>query len=194
MKLRFLPFFRRFHATNRNLGSGNFVPPTIQPARNCLFVNRRLCAEICKFPFPTLRVPLFRFRHAQQNAFAFHVPLALGQITIGLRRLDLGLPVPLDYLDGLRSSFLIRRTILAAHNFQSAGSNAALTGGSILALNCCAVITSPTEPIIRHAAIKVRMVSFSLAKSTPSRTATIVFTYAQVATLARLQSRCSQMY
>src|SRR5437773_10893307 len=98
-------------------------------------------------------MPLFRFRHSQQNAFAFHVPLALGQIRIGLRRLDLGLPVPLDYLDGLRSSFLIRRAILAAHNFQSAGSNAALIGGSIFALNCWAVITSATEPIIRQAEI-----------------------------------------
>src|SRR6266513_2736064 len=115
MKLRFLPFFRRFHPANGDFSTGNFVPPTIEPARNCLFVNRRLCAEVSQFLFPTLRVPLFRFRHSQQNAFAFLVPLALGQITIGLRRLDLGLPVPLDYLDGLRSSFLIRSATLAPH-------------------------------------------------------------------------------
>src|SRR6266513_794579 len=189
MKLRFLPFFRHFHPANGDFSTGNFVPPTIEPTRNCLFVNRRLCAEVSQFLFPTLRVPLFRFRHAQQNAFAFLVPLALGQITIRLRSLHLSLPVPLDYLDGLRSSFLIRRTILTAHNFQSAGSNAAPIGGSILALNCWAVITSATEPIIRHAAIKVRMVSFSPAKSAPSRTATIGFTYAYVATFAGSQCR-----
>jgi hypothetical protein len=46
-------------------------------------------------------VAFFRFRHAEQNAFAFLVPLALSQIAICLRGLDFRLPVPLDDLDRL---------------------------------------------------------------------------------------------
>jgi hypothetical protein len=44
-------------------------------------------------------VPFFRFRHAQEDAFAFLVPLALGEIAIGLRGLDFRLPVAFDYID-----------------------------------------------------------------------------------------------
>ena len=40
------------------------------------------------------------------------------------------------------------------------------------------VITSATEPIMRAAAINVRMVTVSPAKRVPNRTATIGFTYA----------------
>jgi hypothetical protein len=50
---------------------------------------------------------LFRFGHPQKNALAFLVPLALGQIAIGLRGLDFCLPIALDHLDRLGSSFLI---------------------------------------------------------------------------------------
>src|SRR5437899_841899 len=178
MKLRFLPFFRCFHAADGDLGSGNFVPPTIQSARNRVFVNGRLCAEVPKLLLPTLRVPLFRFGHPQQNAFAFLVSLALGQIAIGLRGLDFRLPVARDHIDRFPSIFRLTRRIFAAHCVQSAGSNAALMGGSTLALSCCAVITSATEPIMRAAAINVRTVTVSPAKRAPNNTATIGFTYA----------------
>jgi hypothetical protein len=40
-----------------------------------------------------LRVTLFRFGHAQKNGLAFLVPLAPGQIAIGLRRLNFRLPI-----------------------------------------------------------------------------------------------------
>src|SRR5437879_8527503 len=187
MKLRFLPFFRRFHATNGDLGSRNFVPPTIQTARNRVSEHRRLCAEVPKLLLPTLCMALFRFGHPQENAFAFLVPLALGQIAIGLRSLDFRLPVALDDFDcflSIRSTavqdrfFRITRRIFAAHNFQSSGSNAALMVGSTLALSCCAVITSATEPIMKPAATSVRMVTVSPAKRAPNRTATIGVTYA----------------
>src|SRR5438309_11484974 len=93
MKLRFLPFFRGFHATNGDLGSGNFVPPTIQSAPYRILVNRRLFAEIPKLLLPTLRMTLFRFGHPQENALTFLVPLTLGQIAIGLRGLHFRLPI-----------------------------------------------------------------------------------------------------
>src|SRR6266496_117548 len=175
MKLRFLPFFGCFHSANGDFGSGNFVPPTIQPARHRFSEHRRLCAEIPQFHFPTLCVPFFRFRHTQKNTFAFLVPLALSQIAISSCGLDFGLPVARDDLDCLRSSFLIR-AIIAAHAVQSAGSNAALIGGSTLALSCCAVIKSATEPMMRAAAINIRIVTVSPAKRAPNRTATIGFT------------------
>src|SRR5438046_10689244 len=93
MKLRFLPFFRRFHAANGDLGSGNFVPPPIQPPRNRIFSNRRLCAEVPQFFLPALGMALFRFRHSQENALAFLVPCAFGQIAIHFRRLDCCRPI-----------------------------------------------------------------------------------------------------
>src|SRR5207302_543409 len=185
MKLRFLPFFSGFHATNGDLGSRNFVPPTIQSARNRLSEHRRLRAKVPKLIFPTLCMALFRFGHAQKDALAFLVPLALGQIAIGSRGLDFGLPIARDHFDRLLSIrstaaqdtfFRITRWIFAAHNIQSAGSNAALIDGSTLALSCCAVITRATEPIMRLAAINVRMVKVSPAKTAPSKTATIGFT------------------
>jgi hypothetical protein len=42
---------------------------------------------------------LFRFGHAQKNAFASLIALTLGQIAIGLRSLDFGLPVARDHGD-----------------------------------------------------------------------------------------------
>ena len=176
VEFRFLPFFRRFHAANGNLGAGNLVPPTIQPARDRVLQNRRLGSEVSQLFLPTLRVAFFRFRHAQENAFAFLVRLARGQIAIGLRGLDFSLPIALDCIDRLLSLLWGTRWIFAAHNIQSAGSNAALIGGSTLALSCCAVITRATEPIIRAAAINVRTVIVSPAKRVPSSTATIGFT------------------
>src|SRR6266567_8792246 len=99
MKLRFLPFFGRFHATNGDLGSGKSVPPTIQSTRNSVFEYRWLRTEVSKLLLPTLRVALFRFSHAQENGFALLVVLALRQIAIGLRGLDFRLPVACDDLD-----------------------------------------------------------------------------------------------
>jgi hypothetical protein len=42
---------------------------------------------------------LFRFGHAQKNAFASLIALTLGQIAIGLRSLDFRLPVAHDHGD-----------------------------------------------------------------------------------------------
>src|SRR4029450_8649253 len=92
----FLPFFRRFHSANSDFGSRNFVPPAAEPAPDCVLQNRRLCAKISEFSFPALRMALFGFGHAQKNAFASLVPLAFGQIAIGLRRLDFWAPISFD--------------------------------------------------------------------------------------------------
>ena len=99
-----------------------------------------------------------------------------GQIAIDLRRLTLCAPISLDHIDRSSSIFRPARWIFVFHCAQSAGATVALIGGSILALNCCAVITIATEPIIRAAAIKVRMVKVSPAKAAPSKTATIGLT------------------
>src|SRR5437868_14765243 len=39
MEFSFLPFFGRLHSANRDIGSGNVVPPVIQTARNGVFIN-----------------------------------------------------------------------------------------------------------------------------------------------------------
>jgi hypothetical protein len=44
---------------------------------------------------------LFSFGHAQKNAFASLVPLAVGQIAIRLRRLDFCAPIAFDDFDRL---------------------------------------------------------------------------------------------
>ncbi len=130
MKLRFLPLFCRFHAANGDLGSGNIVPPAIEPARNRVSEYRRLCAEVSKFFLPTLCVALFRFSHPQENAFAFLVVLALRQVAIGLRGLDFRLPVARDHVDcfvSIRSTaaqdrfFWITRRIFTAHKCSISG-------------------------------------------------------------------------
>src|ERR1700741_222114 len=142
MKFGFLAFFSGFHAPNRNLRSRDFVPPAIEPAREGVLVNRRCGAEVFQFFFPTMRMTLFRFGHTQKNAFALFVALALGQIAIGLRGLDFCLPVAPGDFDRLPSILWGRRLTFAIHNVQSAGSRAALIGGSTFAFSCCAVITS----------------------------------------------------
>jgi hypothetical protein len=96
VKFGFLPFFRRFHSANGNLGPGNFVPPTAKPAPDRVVQHRRSLAEVSEFFLPALRVTFFRFGHAQKNALAFLVPLASGQIAIGLRRLDFRPPIALN--------------------------------------------------------------------------------------------------
>src|SRR5436309_12216729 len=116
---------------------------------------------------------LFRFGHAQKNALASVIPLAIGEVAIGLRGLDFGLPVTLGDFDRLLSILPVTRRSFAAHKLQSAGSNAVLIDGSSLARSCCAEITSATEPIIRPAAMTVRRVTVSPAKRVPNRTATI---------------------
>jgi hypothetical protein len=50
---------------------------------------------------------LFRFGHAQKNAFASLIALTLGQIAIGLRSLDFGLPVARNHGDCFLSIFRI---------------------------------------------------------------------------------------
>src|SRR5207247_130569 len=112
-----------------------------------------------------------------------------GQIAIDLRSLNLRAPVLPDHIDHLLSIFCPARWVFVFHCAQSAGATVALIGGSILALNCCAVITIATEPIIRPAAMTVRMVKVSPAKAAPSKTATIGFTYAKVPTFAEYKWR-----
>src|SRR5438034_4549844 len=99
MKLRFLAFFRRFHPTNGDVGSGKSVPPTIQSTHNRFFEYRWLRTEVSKLLLPTLRMALFRFGHAQKNAFASLIALTLCQIAIGLRSLNFRLPVARDHGD-----------------------------------------------------------------------------------------------
>jgi hypothetical protein len=50
---------------------------------------------------------LFRFRHAQKNAFAFFVVLSFREIAVGLRCLDFRLPVAHCSLDRLLMIVLI---------------------------------------------------------------------------------------
>src|SRR5439155_21792379 len=109
---------------------------------------------------------LFRFGHAQKNAFASLVELTLGQIAISSRGLDFSLPVAPDHIDcfpSIRSTaaherfFRITRRIFASHNVHPAGPNAALVGGPPLDLSCCGVITRATEPIMRAGPSHVRM-------------------------------------
>src|SRR5206468_10151998 len=64
-----------------------------------IFVNRWLRTEVSKLLLPTLRMALFRFGHAQENALASLVGLALGQIAISLRSLNFRLPVARDHGD-----------------------------------------------------------------------------------------------
>src|SRR4029077_9372164 len=51
---------------------------------------------------------LFRFCHAQKNAFAFFVALTLRQVAVGLRGLDFRLPVPPCSIDRLLMISLLR--------------------------------------------------------------------------------------
>src|SRR4030095_4115980 len=111
MKFGFLPFFRRFHSANGDFGSGNFVPPAAETARDRIFQYRRVCSEVSEFFLPALRVTLFRFGHAQKNTLAFLVPLAFGQITIRLRGLHFGLPIAFNDFDGLAPTFWITKRI-----------------------------------------------------------------------------------
>jgi len=58
---------------------------------------------------------LFGFRHAQENTFAFLIPLALGEIAIHLRCLDLGAPISLDHSDRLLPTSPVTRWVFAFH-------------------------------------------------------------------------------
>src|SRR5437588_4835592 len=116
MEFGFLAFFSGFHAANRDLRACNLVPPTIQPARNGVPQNGRLGSEVSQLLLPTLRVPFFRFRHAQEDTFAFLVSFAFGEIAISLRSLDFSLPVAPDHLYRSLSIFRITRWIFAAHD------------------------------------------------------------------------------
>src|SRR2546425_6789853 len=96
MKFGFLPFFRRLHSPNGDLGPGNFVPPTAEPPPDCVVQQRRFLAEVPEFFLPALRMALFRFGHAKKNASAFLIVLTFGQITIRLRGLHFRLPIAFD--------------------------------------------------------------------------------------------------
>jgi len=58
---------------------------------------------------------LFGFCHAQENPFAFLIPLAPGKIAIDLRCLDLGAPISLDHFDRLLSISTVTRWVFAFH-------------------------------------------------------------------------------
>ena len=175
-KLRFMPFFGRFHSANGDIGAGHPVPPAIEPAANCIFEDRRFRAEVAQFFFPTLCVAFLGLRHSDQDSFAFFVLLAGRQIAVRLRRLDFRPPIALDHLNRLLparrslggggSIFWFVRWIAGLHLAQSGAAVADL--GVI----CCAVITIATDPIINPAPRSVRMVKLSPAKAVPSRTAT----------------------
>src|SRR6267143_5567097 len=104
MKFGFLPFFRRFHPTNSDVGSRNFVPPATEPPPDCVLQNGWLCSEVSEFPLPTVGMALLGFSHSQKNAFASLIPLAFCQIAIRLRRLDFCAPIAFDDFDRLLRS------------------------------------------------------------------------------------------
>ena len=58
---------------------------------------------------------LFGFCHAQENPFAFLIRLAIGEIAIHLRCLDLGPPISLDHFDRLLSTSPVIRWVFAFH-------------------------------------------------------------------------------
>src|SRR3984893_12022442 len=77
-KLRFVFFLSRFHPANRDLRSERAIQPSLQAAANQVWQSRGRVGKIAKFPFPTLWLSLFRFRHTQQDSFSLRVLLALG--------------------------------------------------------------------------------------------------------------------
>jgi hypothetical protein len=115
VKFSFLPFLRSFHSANGDFGSSDFIPPTAEPTHDCVLQSRRFCTEVPEFSFPTLRMALFRFGHSQKNLSAFLIVLALGQITIRLRGLHFGLPIPLNDVDRLAPIFRLTGSIFALH-------------------------------------------------------------------------------
>src|SRR5947208_14489748 len=96
MKFRLLPFFGRFHPANSKLRSGNFVPPTVEPAPNRVLQNRRFWAEVFELFLAALGMSLLRFRPTTENPFALLISLAARQVGRCWRRLHLGPPAPLD--------------------------------------------------------------------------------------------------
>ena len=103
-KLRLVPLFCSFHPADSNLRAGDFVPPPVQPAADRVLENRRRNAEVFQLLFPALRMSFFRFCHAQEDAFAFFIPLTPGEIAIRLCRLDFRAPIALDHFDRLLCS------------------------------------------------------------------------------------------
>src|SRR5947208_17174566 len=100
---------------------------------------------------------LFRFCHAQKNAFALFIPFAFGQIAINLRRLDFCAPISLDHFDRLLSIFPVMRWMFVFHPAQSAGATVALSGGASRALSCCPVMPIATEPMRRPGGSQARL-------------------------------------
>src|SRR5437762_13821707 len=112
---------------------------------------------------------LFRFSHAQKNAFALFIPFAFGQIAINLRRLDFRAPISLDHFDRLLSIFSVIRWIFVFHRAHSAGATVALISCSTRAPSCCAVIPIATEPLLRPAATQLRTLTVSPARAAPRK-------------------------
>src|SRR5207249_4395883 len=59
MKFGFLPFFRRFHPANSDVGSRNLVPPAAKPPPDCVLQNGWRRAEVSEFSLPPLCMALF---------------------------------------------------------------------------------------------------------------------------------------
>src|SRR5690242_10996675 len=67
---------------------------------------------------------LFRFRHAQKNAFAFFIALSFREIAVRLRRLDFRLPVAPGSIDRLLMIFPLRgHSALKRKELQTAQQN-----------------------------------------------------------------------
>src|SRR3984893_3424183 len=173
-KFGFVFFFGRSHSASRNFGPESAIQPSLETATDRVGQSRRRLAKIDKFLFPTPRVALFRFGHAQKNAFSLFVFLASRQFAIDLRRFHLGAPISLNNLDCFLSILpAVRLGLVGLHRAQSAATISAARAGSVLDLICCAVITTATDPIINPAPINVRKVRCSPAKNVPSKMATI---------------------
>jgi len=123
-------------------------------------------------------MPLLRFRHPQQDAFAFLVLLAFGEIAINLCCLNFGPPIAPDDFDRFLSILRSVGWVVVLHRAQSVPAMDAAKGAVAPAFICWAVITTATEPIINPAPKSVRNVNFSPANAVPSKTATTGFTYA----------------
>ena len=116
------------------------------------------------------------FCHSIQDAFAFFVCLASGQLSINLRGFHFCAPIALHDFDSFLSILVpVRLGPRRAHRAHSV-SIAAVMGDIGLVFSCCTVMMSATEPMINIAASKVRSVTVSWANNAPSSMATIGFT------------------
>jgi hypothetical protein len=165
----FVLFFGGFHPSNGNVCPERAIEFSLE-ARPCIIRQpRNWLAHVAQLLLPARRVAFFRFRHANKNPFAFLVRFAFGQIAVDLRSFDLGAPVFLDHF----KSFAFGR---GGHRFgyrnSSASANSIPAGTIFLERNCCAVMTTATEPTMRVAPAIDLPLNFSCAKSVPRMSAT----------------------